>query len=768
MAGFDRYDQQWITIRSDSTLHVIHLNDQYDTAYAEDISLPLYMRIEKVSTQYTFKYRSSTEEPWTVFDTQTVENPVKYVGLQFRTCWTSSGDAVFDIDYFKLQRSGEAGSGPEKEVAVDDFNGSEVAPEWEWYTPKEGPTYTVSDGSLHTSLPAYDSFEHWTYVDDAPQLRRTDMAEGDWAIETELENISAAEESGYWAALEVGFDQYDQLWYGMVDDGQLKIGRVGEYETFAMPQSLPLTMRLEKRGEEYTFMYKHDPQEAWTVLAPQEFAGTPQYVGLLARNLDTGSEDMNADWSYFRLESWAEEEQQMRVSQPQNNVPNGPEAVPTRNVTPTPTLAPTPAVTVTPTAVRTPTPHSGLLPINDPKPEANLVLARYDQPSIPHKGLSSLNQETVSQTIDYTYDPLGRLTAADYSTGDYYHYTYDAVGNRLSEENVTNGGMPNENDYTYNVANWLVDMSGTSYSTSYTWDLNGNLVDDEVNYYTYDPANRLASIEQGNNSYTFSYDGLGDRLQQTVNSETTNYTLDLNAGLTQVLDDGTNTYLYGVDRIAQAGGENTDYFLGDALGSVRQLADENGEITLGQSYDPYGNVISSIGDDASMYGFTGELSDSYIKLIDLRSRWYDPATGRFLNKDLWQGDYYRPLSLNLWNYADANPTTFVDPTGHIKKDRSEALEAFQIYQELRAQYNINLDLTWGYYGYNDGALKALIPAFDSKDPIGCRNYTFGWIWREGLWSIEELKIRQSLSGYHGRWHSQSWRQLRSIGGTGDD
>ena len=127
-------------------------------------------------------------------------------------------------------------------------------------------------------------------------------------------------------------------------------------------------------------------------------------------------------------------------------------------------------------------------------------------------------------------------------------------------------------------------------------------------------------MEQGNNSYTFAYDGLGDRLQQTVNSETTNYTLDLNAGLTQVLDDGTNTYLYGVDRIAQVGGENTDYFLGDALGSVRQLADENGEITLGQSYDPYGNVIASIGDDVSVYGFTGELSDSYIKLIDLRSR----------------------------------------------------------------------------------------------------------------------------------------------------
>ena len=35
-------------------------------------------------------------------------------------------------------------------------------------------------------------------------------------------------------------------------------------------------------------------------------------------------------------------------------------------------------------------------------------------------------------TISYIYDPLYRLTAADYSGGDYFHYTYDAVGNPVS------------------------------------------------------------------------------------------------------------------------------------------------------------------------------------------------------------------------------------------------------------------------------------------------------------------------------------------------
>ena len=53
--------------------------------------------------------------------------------------------------------------------------------------------------------------------------------------------------------------------------------------------------------------------------------------------------------------------------------------------------------------------------------------------------------------------------------------------------------------------------------------------------------------------------GLGDRLSQFKNGVAT-----LNAGLTQVLQDGANTYLYGVNRIAQVAETQTGYFLPDA------------------------------------------------------------------------------------------------------------------------------------------------------------------------------------------------------------
>ncbi len=55
-------------------------------------------------------------------------------------------------------------------------------------------------------------------------------------------------------------------------------------------------------------------------------------------------------------------------------------------------------------------------------------------------------------------------------------------------------------------------------------------------------------------------------MRQTANGTQTRYALDLNAGLTQVLSDGTSAYLYGNGRIAQYQ-TAMQYFGADALGS---------------------------------------------------------------------------------------------------------------------------------------------------------------------------------------------------------
>ena len=212
--------------------------------------------------------------------------------------------------------------------------------------------------------------------------------------------------------------------------------------------------------------------------------------------------------------------------------------------------------------------------------------------------------------------------------------------------------------YTYD-ANRLADVNGVAY----TWDDNGNLLSDGVKTYTYDHANRLVSVAGPSSSVSYAYNGLGDRLQQTVDSVTTNYSLDLNNWLTQVLADGTNTYLYGTARIAQYDASGAEFFLADALGSVRQLADSAGWVQLSNVYEPFGEVLDDAGSIATSYGFTGEWTDSYIELVYLRSRYYSPGIGRFLTKDVWPGDSTRPLSLNGWNYAEGNPVNFADPSG---------------------------------------------------------------------------------------------------------
>ncbi len=152
-------------------------------------------------------------------------------------------------------------------------------------------------------------------------------------------------------------------------------------------------------------------------------------------------------------------------------------------------------------------------------------------------------------------------------------------------------------------------------------------------------------------------------MAQTVNSVTTHYTLDLAGGLTQVLADGEHTYLYGAGRIAQYRATATAYFLGDALGSVRQLADGNGEVALAKSYQPFGETLSSAGDGESAFAFTGEAVDS-TGLVYLRARYLDPAQGRFISRDTWDGDDLTPISYNRWLYGFGNPINFSDPSGN--------------------------------------------------------------------------------------------------------
>jgi RHS repeat-associated protein len=172
-------------------------------------------------------------------------------------------------------------------------------------------------------------------------------------------------------------------------------------------------------------------------------------------------------------------------------------------------------------------------------------------------------------------------------------------------------------------------------------------------------------------------------LQTSAAGQTIRYTLDRVSGLTQVLDGGGYTYLYGNGRVAQYGAHGGEYFLGDALGSVRQLVDASGAVRLTRSYQPYGELLASNGDGESMYGFTGEATDALTGMVYLRARWYAPQDGRFTSKDVWRGEVSRPGTFNAFIYGLSNPVLYHDPSGFCAKGDTDCLT---IAQELFEHY----------------------------------------------------------------------------------
>jgi RHS repeat-associated protein len=128
-----------------------------------------------------------------------------------------------------------------------------------------------------------------------------------------------------------------------------------------------------------------------------------------------------------------------------------------------------------------------------------------------------------------------------------------------------------------------------------------------------------------------------------------------------VISDTYAVYLYGLDILAQQQAER-QYYMHDGLGSVRQLVDTTGQIETNYAYDPFGVPVMG-GDGSNPYQFTGEAWDAEVELLYLRARYYQPEVGRFVTKDLWAGNVWRPGTLNRYVYVGNNPVNLADPTG---------------------------------------------------------------------------------------------------------
>ena len=108
------------------------------------------------------------------------------------------------------------------------------------------------------------------------------------------------------------------------------------------------------------------------------------------------------------------------------------------------------------------------------------------------------------------------------------------------------------------------------------------------------------------------------------------------------------------------------YFSLDGLRSVTNLTDDSGAVAASYHLDAWGNYRFPAELDASRnrFGFTGHLFDHETDLYYAKARYFDPTIGRFTSQDSFLGEIDEPPSLHRYFYGNANPTRYVDPTGH--------------------------------------------------------------------------------------------------------
>ena len=273
----------------------------------------------------------------------------------------------------------------------------------------------------------------------------------------------------------------------------------------------------------------------------------------------------------------------------------------------------------------------------------------------------------------YSYDSQNRLTHAcmNSSCSRYYSYSYDGVGNRLSqttEQKTTS--------YSYDAADELTSETTGSDTTAYSYDENGNQTQAGSTHYAYNLANELTQETKAGSEVSYTYSGDGLMATRSTSSGTTNYAWDTNSDLPNLAVEGSNSYTYGMGPLGFVTGSDSYSYHTDALGSVVELSDSSGNSVESYRYSPYGEANSGGGDpeaDSTLGNslrYAGQYLDSETDLYDMRAREYDASVGRFLEIDPLEAEI-GDAPVGVYVYVDDRPIVETDPSGE-SPDRCEA------------------------------------------------------------------------------------------------
>jgi len=295
----------------------------------------------------------------------------------------------------------------------------------------------------------------------------------------------------------------------------------------------------------------------------------------------------------------------------------------------------------------------------------------------------------------FTYDSAYRITDSQYDENGFPGapvrdttqavYTLDGVGNRRVVEEFSLSEGATSKVHSINAMNEYTAIAGVARSH----DDNGNLLVDRERVMSFDYKNRLVAVTDaatGNPVAEYRYYADNRRAEKRVFSETAPGVLDEATAffwdgwrICEEQDAGTGqtetTYVWSpvyVDELVQFErtaahelGAGRFWVHQDARADVVAVTDAAGSVVERRFYDDFGRLLDEQKEPATEsatgleYGFQGRRLDAETGLVYFRNRYYDPETGRFVQRDpVWDasnvGGWYTFVGNGPWSTLDAS------------------------------------------------------------------------------------------------------------------
>ena len=281
----------------------------------------------------------------------------------------------------------------------------------------------------------------------------------------------------------------------------------------------------------------------------------------------------------------------------------------------------------------------------------------------------------------YTYDALGQLIQVnDHSdtrsgeNGTTWKYTYDLGGNILQKQRFAYKDTTNPLEtvtYTYGDANWRDKLTAVN-GNAIAYDAIGNPLNDGTWTYTWQNGRQLQKMQKAAVTAEFVYNADGLRVQKTVNGMVTKYTLHgKNVVHMTSGTDELHIFYDAQNRPAVVVYNGTVYaYVKSLQGDIVAILDENGNAVVSYGYDAWGAPLWCTGELAETLGkvqpfrYRGYVFDEETGLYYLRSRYYNPRWGRFVNADAEIAVEAELWDAKLFLYCANNPVRYTDDGGN--------------------------------------------------------------------------------------------------------